>query len=179
MTVWALFIKGLGLGFSIAAPVGPIGVLCIQCTLKKGFPSGFFSGLGAASADLLYGALAAFGAMWLGSNLVQFQVPLRVVGGLVLIFMGVRAFLQQQTQEQTPASDKRGLLADYGSTFLLTLTNPITIFSFTAMYAGLTVYDLEELELAYAPPYSSSRDPVNIVGFAAGNFLRGDVKLMT
>jgi threonine/homoserine/homoserine lactone efflux protein len=137
MNLWALFIQGLGLGFSIAAPVGPIGVLCIQRTLKKGFPSGFFSGMGAASADLLYGALAAFGALWLGSNLVQFQVPLRVVGGLVLIFMGIRAFLQQQTQEQTPASDKRSLLADYGSTFLLTLTNPITIFSFTAMYAGL------------------------------------------
>lgn len=134
--VWALFIKGMGLGFSIAAPVGPIGVLCIQRTLKKGIRSGFISGLGAASADLLYGALAAFGAVWLGNNLVQYQIPLRVVGGIVLIFLGIKAFFQKE-QGAATAPAPRGLLADYGSTFLLTLTNPITILSFTAVYAGL------------------------------------------
>ena len=131
-----LLLKGMGLGLSIAAPVGPIGVLCIQRSLKKGFPSGFVSGLGAATADLLYGALAASGALWLGTKLVQLQTPLRLVGGLVLILLGIRAFLQKE-QEAAPTKPSSGLWGDYLSTFLLTLTNPITIISFTAVYAGL------------------------------------------
>jgi threonine/homoserine/homoserine lactone efflux protein len=136
MNGWVLFLKGMGLGISIAAPVGPIGVLCIQRTLKKGFSSGVFSGLGAATADLLYGALAGFGALWLGNHLIQLQTPLRLVGGVVLILLGVRAFFQKEKQAAA-ASGSRGLVGDYLSTFLLTLTNPITIFSFAAVYGGL------------------------------------------
>jgi threonine/homoserine/homoserine lactone efflux protein len=135
MNGWVLFLKGMGLGISIAAPVGPIGVLCIQRTLKKGFSSGVFSGLGAATADLLYGALAGFGALWLGNHLIQLQTPLRLVGGVVLILLGVRAFFQKE--QAAAASGSRGLVGDYLSTFLLTLTNPITIFSFAAVYGGL------------------------------------------
>ncbi len=126
----------MGLGISIAAPVGPIGVLCIQRTLKKGFSSGIVSGLGAATADLLYGSLAGFGALWLGNHLVQVQTPLRLVGGAVLILLGVRAFFQKEKQTAT-AGNSQGLAGDYLSTFLLTLTNPITIFSFAAVYGGL------------------------------------------
>lgn len=133
---WLLFLKGMGLGISIAAPVGPIGVLCIQRTLKKRFPSGFFSGLGAATADLLYGSLAGFGALWLGNHLVQIQTPLRLVGGSILVLMGVRAFLQKE-QQAANTGKSHGLTGDYFSTFLLTLTNPITIFSFAAVYGGL------------------------------------------
>ncbi|MHB8806877.1 MAG: LysE family translocator [Anaerolineaceae bacterium] len=136
MNSWILFLKGMGLGISIAAPVGPIGVLCIQRTLKKGFSSGIVSGLGAATADLLYGSLAGFGALWLGNHLVQVQTPLRLVGGAVLILLGVRAFFQKEKQTAT-AGNSQGLAGDYLSTFLLTLTNPITIFSFAAVYGGL------------------------------------------
>ncbi|HOJ01845.1 MAG TPA: LysE family transporter [Anaerolineaceae bacterium] len=136
MDNWTLFLKGTGLGISIAAPVGPIGVLCIQRTLKKGFSSGVASGLGAASADLLYGSLAAFGALWLGNHLVQLQTPLRLLGGGVLILLGVRAFFQKE-KEATVAGSSPHLAGDYFSTFLLTLTNPITIFSFAAVYGGL------------------------------------------
>jgi len=135
MNGWVLFLKGMGLGISIAAPVGPIGVLCIQRTLKKGFSSGVFSGLGAATADLLYGALAGFGALWLGNHLIQLQTPLSLVGGVVLILLGVRAFFQKE--QAAAASGSRGLVGDYLSTFLLTLTNPITIFSFATVYGGL------------------------------------------
>ncbi len=136
MNEWLLFLKGLGLGFSIAAPVGPIGVLCIQRTLKKGFSSGFVSGLGAATADLFYGSLAGFGALWLGNHLVKIQTPLRVIGGGVLILLGIRAFFQKEKDAASAKSSSR-LAGDYLSTFLLTLTNPITIFSFAAVYGGL------------------------------------------
>jgi threonine/homoserine/homoserine lactone efflux protein len=136
MNSWILFLKGMGLGISIAAPVGPIGVLCIQRTLKKGFSSGIVSGLGAATADLLYGSLAGFGALWLGNHLVQIQTPLRLVGGAVLILLGVRAFFQKE-KHAAVAGNSKGLAGDYLSTFLLTLTNPITIFSFAAVYGGL------------------------------------------
>ncbi len=136
MNNWILFLKGMGLGISIAAPVGPIGVLCIQRTLKKGFSSGIISGLGAATADLLYGSLTGFGALWLGNHLVQIQTPLRLVGGAVLILLGIRAFFQKEKEAAT-TSGSRGLAGDYLSTFLLTLTNPITIFSFAAVYGGL------------------------------------------
>ena len=136
MNGWLLFLKGLGLGFSIAAPVGPIGVLCIQRTLKKGFSSGFVSGLGAATADLFYGSLAGFGALWLGNHLVKIQTPLRVIGGGVLILLGIRAFFQKEKDAASAGSSSR-LAGDYLSTFLLTLTNPITIFSFAAVYGGL------------------------------------------
>lgn len=142
MNCWVLFLKGMGLGISIAAPVGPIGVLCIQRTLKKGFPSGFFSGLGAATADLLYGGLAGFGALWLGNHLVRLQTPLRIVGGSILILMGVRAFFQKE-QQAASTGKSRGLAGDYFSTFLLTLTNPITIFSFAAVYGGLGLSSAE------------------------------------
>lgn len=136
MSGWILLLKGIGLGFSIAAPVGPIGVLCIQRTLKKGFPSGFISGLGAATADLFYGSLAGFGALWLGNHLVKIQTPLRVVGGGVLILLGIRAFFQKE-KDAAKTSSSSHLAGDYLSTFLLTLTNPITIFSFAAVYGGL------------------------------------------
>ena len=136
MNAWILLFKGIGLGFSIAAPVGPIGVLCIQRTLKKGFSSGFVSGLGAATADLFYGSLAGFGALWLGNHLVKIQTPLRVIGGGVLILLGIRAFFQKE-KNAAEAESSAHLAEDYISTLLLTLTNPITIFSFAAVYGGL------------------------------------------
>jgi len=136
MNGWILLFKGIGLGFSIAAPVGPIGVLCIQRTLKKGFSSGFVSGLGAATADLFYGSLAGFGALWLGNHLVKLQTPLRLIGGGVLILLGVRAFFQKE-RDAAAVEASSHLTSDYISTFLLTLTNPITIFSFAAVYGGL------------------------------------------
>lgn len=131
-----MLIKGVLLGISIAAPVGPVGILCIQRTLKKGFSSGFFSGLGAASADLIYGALAAFGALWLGSAIENIQTPLRLVGGIVLILLGIRGFVQKE-ERAAEIRERKGYFGDYLSTFLLTLTNPITILSFTAVYASL------------------------------------------
>ena len=131
-----LLFRGLIIGISIAAPVGPIGVLCIRRTLAQGTAAGFVSGLGAATADALYGCVAGFGLTFISGLLVQQQVWFRLVGGLFLCYLGARAFLAEPAQE--PAEDRKGsLLKAYASTLFLTLTNPMTILSFAAIFAGL------------------------------------------
>src|SRR5512140_969762 len=86
-------LKGFAIGFAIAAPVGPIGVLCIRRTLAEGRLVGFLSGLGAATADMSYGAVAAFGLTAVQDGLVRQQFWLHVVGGLFLLYLGMRTFL--------------------------------------------------------------------------------------
>ena len=131
------FLRGLIIGFSIAAPVGPIGVLCIRRTIANGLLSGLVSGLGAATADAIYGSIAAFGLTLVSSFLINQQIWLRVVGGLFLCYLGIRTFfaLPAEDLEEVPRGTE--LLGDYGSTFILTLTNPLTILSFAAIFAGL------------------------------------------
>lgn len=135
---WILFYKGILLGLSIAAPVGPIGVLCIRRTLAKGRTSGLLSGLGTATADALYGCIAAFGITAVSVFLVEQQSYLRLVGGLFLLYLGITTF------RSSPAvfSSKEGrqsFTGDYASAFFLTLTNPMTIISFAGVFAGLGV----------------------------------------
>ncbi len=131
-----LFLKGILLGFSIAAPVGPIGVLCIRRTLANGRASGLATGLGAATADAVYGAIAAFGLTAISGFLVAQQSWLRLIGGAFLVYLGVRTMLSRPAAEAAPAGSTT-LAGDYTSTFLLTLTNPLTILSFVAVFAGL------------------------------------------
>lgn len=142
-------LRGLLLGFSIAAPVGPIGVLCIRRTLAEGRLIGFLSGLGAATADGFYGAVAAFGLTALASLLLSINGPLRLVGGAFLLYLGLRTFRAPVAAvpiESTEGSDRdaapgggraRAYGSAYSSTVLLTITNPLTILSFAGMYAGL------------------------------------------
>jgi threonine/homoserine/homoserine lactone efflux protein len=127
---------GIILGFSIAAPVGPIGVLCIRRTLAEGRASGLVSGLGAATADAIYGCVAGFGLTFISSFLVNQQGWLRLVGGAFLCYLGIRTFLARPA-DQAAAAQGNGLIGAYGSTLLLTLTNPMTILSFAAAFAGL------------------------------------------
>jgi threonine/homoserine/homoserine lactone efflux protein len=87
--------KGLLIGFSIAAPVGPIGVLCIRRTLAFGRGSGLVSGLGAATADAIYGCVAAFGLTVISHFLIHQQFGFRLVGGGFLLYLGIRTFLSQ------------------------------------------------------------------------------------
>jgi threonine/homoserine/homoserine lactone efflux protein len=131
------FLRGLAIGFSIAAPVGPIGVLCIRRTLAEGRAVGFVSGLGAATADATYGAVAAFGLTVIARFLVDQQNGLRFVGGLFLIYHGVRTLLTRPAEQAAGAKARRGLPGAYLSTLALTLTNPATILSFVAIFAGL------------------------------------------
>jgi threonine/homoserine/homoserine lactone efflux protein len=129
-------LKGIVIGFSIAAPVGPIGVLCIRRTLSNGWASGLISGLGAATADAIYGGIAGFGLTFISNFLVSQEAWLRLVGGVFLCYLGTRTFLSKASELPGDAK-KIGLMGDYASTFLLTLTNPLTIISFAAVFAGL------------------------------------------
>ena len=129
-------VKGGVIGFSIAAPVGPIGVLCIRRTLAEGRASGLVSGLGAASADAVYGCIAGFGLTFISGLLLGQQAWLRSVGGVFLFYLGIRTFLAQPAQ-QAASFKGGGLFKAYASTFFLTLTNPMTILSFAAIFAGL------------------------------------------
>ena len=131
-----VFLRGLLIGFSIAAPVGPIGVLCIRRTLAEGRLAGFLSGIGAASADMFYGAVAAFGLTAVQDLLLGQSGWLRLVGGIFLLALGVRIFLAKPAEREAKTSHG-GLLGAYISTFFLTITNPLTILSFLAIFAGL------------------------------------------
>ena len=132
----SFLLRGLAIGFSIAAPVGPIGVLCIRRTLADGFASGLVSGLGAATADATYGCIAGFGLTFISNFLISQQVGLRLVGGVFLCILGIRTLLTKPAEHAAPARGK-GLAGAYASTFFLTLTNPLTILSFAAIFAGL------------------------------------------
>lgn len=131
----SLFLRAFIIGISIAAPVGPIGVLCIRRTLANGRLAGFLSGLGAASADMVYGALAAFGISAITNLLVNNAFYLKLIGGIFLVYLGIKTFLEKPA-EKAAASTQSGLAGMYVSTFLLTLTNPLTILSFAAIFAG-------------------------------------------
>jgi threonine/homoserine/homoserine lactone efflux protein len=139
-----VLVKGILLGFSIAAPVGPIGVLCIRRSLGEGRLAGFLSGLGAASADAVYGAIAALGLTAISGALLDAKFWLALLGGLFLLYLGARTLLakpeprmHEDVREESPAIGRRGLSAAFFSTLGLTLTNPMTILAFTAMFAGL------------------------------------------
>jgi threonine/homoserine/homoserine lactone efflux protein len=131
-------LRGLVIGFSIAAPVGPIGVLCIRRTLADGRTTGLAVGLGAATADAVYGAVAGFGLTVVSTLLVRQQDAMRLVGGLFLCFLGVRTFLARPADRAARAGGA-GLLGAFTATFGLTLANPATILSFVAVFAGLGI----------------------------------------
>ena len=132
----SFFLKGLAIGFSIAAPVGPIGVLCIRRTLTNGRASGLASGLGAATADAVYGCVAGFGLTFVSNTLISQQLWFRLVGGVFLCYLGLKTLLAKPAEEAAPAG-ANSLISAYTSTFFLTLTNPMTIISFAAIFAGL------------------------------------------
>ena len=137
---FSFLVKGLVIGFSIAAPVGPIGVLCIRRTLAEGRISGFVSGMGAATADAMYGCVAGFGITYISSLLIGQQFWFRLIGALFLAYLGVKAFLSKPAEAPSKVAGK-GLAGAYASTLFLTLTNPVTILAFAAIFAGLGLGD--------------------------------------
>ncbi|MDJ1181095.1 LysE family translocator [Roseofilum sp. BLCC_M91] len=131
-----VILKGLIIGFSIAAPVGPIGILCIRRTLSQGKIAGLVSGLGAATADGFYGCIAGFGLTFISNLLIEHQIGLRLIGGLFLCYLGLQTFRSSPSKEEAKI-DGKTLWRAYVSTLFLTLTNPLTILSFAAIFAGL------------------------------------------
>jgi len=134
----ALFARGLILGFTIAAAVGPISLLVIRRTLAEGRVVGLVSGLGVATADGTYGAIAAFGLGAITDILVGGQRVLGLVGGLFLLWLAWQTARAEPTEPAT-SPERRGLPGAYLSTLGLTLTNPMTILSFAALFAGLGI----------------------------------------
>ncbi len=130
-------IKGLIIGFSIAAPVGPIGILCIQRSLKEGNLAGFITGIGAATADAIYGAIAAFGLTIISYFLLQHQFAIQLCGGIFLFYLGLKTFFAKTAQNKIHEKTQSSLVKIYTATFFLTLTNPMTILSFMGTFAGL------------------------------------------
>ncbi len=132
-----MFFKGLILGFSIAAPVGPIGLLCIQRTLNRGRMHGFVSGLGVATADACYGLIAALGLGTVTSFLLGIQTWLQLGGGIFLLGLGFKIARSNPVSRPVAGDEEPGLLHAWSSILLLTLANPATILGFLAVFAGL------------------------------------------
>ncbi len=147
----SLLARGSILGFSVAAVVGPIALLCIRRTLSAGFGVGFVSGLGAATADAGYAAVAGFGISAVAAVLVDQRAWLRVVGGIFLVYLAlrtVRAAPAERSAEVGPVGVR--LAGAYSSTLALTLSNPTTILSFAGIFAGLGLGSLGTLSSASA-----------------------------
>jgi threonine/homoserine/homoserine lactone efflux protein len=128
-------IRGIATGLIIAAPVGPVNVLCIQRTLGKGWKSGLVSGFGAAAADTIYGAIAGFSITLVIDFLLREQFWIRLLGGALLIVIGVLYYFRKPNKFEEAKDESAH--SDFVSTFLLTLTNPTTVLSFLAVLATL------------------------------------------
>lgn len=145
-----LFVKGLIIGFAMAVPIGPAGILCIRKTLAEGRSRGLIIGLGAATADMLCGSIAAFGLTFVLDVIASQQFWLRLVGGGLLLFLGIRT-LRTRRKDTALSPDKKGLLGSYVSAVLLGLTNPVTIFAFVAVFAAFGLGQRLFVISAYIP----------------------------
>ncbi len=134
----SVFWQSVWIGLSIAAPVGPIGLLVIQRSLRHGMPVGLATGFGAAVADAVYGALGAYGVTALMAWLQGVRVPMVLFGGAFLLWLAWRTWTALPATNQAVAVDTPALTTSFVSTFLLTLSNPATILSFVAIFGALS-----------------------------------------
>jgi threonine/homoserine/homoserine lactone efflux protein len=132
------FFRGLIIGFVIAVPVGPVAVLCIHRTLTEGKISGLISGLGAATADAVYGSIAALGLTFISNFLIEQQLWFRIIGAVFLCGLGIRTIFSKVAKEPG-AVNNQSLAANYGSAFVLTLMNPMTFLAFAAVFTSLGI----------------------------------------
>jgi threonine/homoserine/homoserine lactone efflux protein len=132
-----LLVKGIVVGVVIAIPVGPVGILCLRRTIFEGRLSGLVSGSGAASADALFAVIAAFGLTFVSGWLIRYQDWLRAAGGVYLLYAGGSALLSTAHEQLTEESDPETLVRGFASAFALTVTNPITILVFLAIFAAV------------------------------------------
>lgn len=131
------FVKGVGAGFVVAAPVGPVAVLCIRRTLTRGLASGLATGLGATIADTIYGIIAAYGIGFVSEFLFSNDFWVRLIGGIILLVLAIRIF--RAGPVSTEAKVSKGLAGDFFSALIVTLTNPITIVAFGLVYSTIGV----------------------------------------
>jgi len=144
-----LIIQGVLIGFVVAVPVGPLGLLCINRALTMGAVCGLFSGLGVASADALAASIAALGISFVSNFFTEHQALLRLAGGVFLCYVGWQIY-KTKPKAQTAPANVNGVVNAYATTFFLTFSNPVTILSFIAIYAGWHVPSLQGRYLAAA-----------------------------
>lgn len=154
-----VFLKGLMIGFAIAVPIGPIGILCIRKTLAEGWGPGLVIGLGAATADSLYSGLAAFGLTAVSGFIVSQEMWMRLAGGGVLFFLGIRTLLRSRKESARSFESQRSA-GSYASALFLGLTNPVTILGYIVVFAA---FELEGMDLLPAM--------ILVVGVYTGSFL--------
>ena len=130
-------LKGIVVGIIIAVPVGPVGIMCVRRTIFAGKFAGLISGLGAATADAMFGFIAAFGLTFISDLLIGYHQWLRIAGGCYLLYVGGSALLASPEVKADSYRDVEGLFRDYLSTFALTLTNPITILVFLGIFSAI------------------------------------------
>jgi threonine/homoserine/homoserine lactone efflux protein len=135
--LFVFFLKGIAVGLVIAVPVGPVGVLCIRRTIFEGRLFGFLSGLGAATADTIFGIIAGFGLTVVSDLLLGYQEWMRAAGGLFLVYIGISALRKRVVRPEKLDTSAENLLSAYLSTFVLTITNPLTILAFLGIFAGV------------------------------------------
>ena len=148
-----LLLKGIMIGLLASIPLGPIGVICIQRTINKGRLSGFISGLGAASADTIFAAIAGFSLTLIISFIEERKLVIEFIGGIIVILLGIKTFYTNPvSQLRRHKKKKNKLFEDFLSVLLLTITNPFAIFLFVAMFAALNiVYDGQKLIISFVP----------------------------
>ena len=130
-------LKGIVVGIIIAVPVGPVGVMCVRRTIFEGKLAGFVSGLGAATADAIFGFIAAFGLTFISDLLIGYHQLLRIAGGCYLLYLGGSALLTAPEVKAGSEPDAESLFRHFLSTFALTLTNPITILAFLGIFSAI------------------------------------------
>ncbi len=134
---FVLFFKGMIVGITIAMPVGPVGVLCLQRAMTGGVRLGLASGFGAALGDSLYGLVAAMGLTVVSTFLTGHVFWLKLVGGGFLVGTGSRMYTEKETPHFISGPSSRHMAGSFASTLFLTLTNPLTILAFLVIFAGL------------------------------------------
>ena len=133
-------IQGLAIGIAVSVPLGPIGVLVIQRTINKGFISGLVTGTGASAADIVYAIIAGFSITLIKDFLINNQMPIRIIGGLFLVFVGVKiTFANPAKQIRKFRNKGNRYFSDFLTSFLVTISNPITILAFGAIFASFQI----------------------------------------
>ncbi len=135
-----LFWKGIIIGLMVSIPLGPIGVLCVQRTINKGRRSGFISGMGAAAADTVFSLIAGLGVTFIIRFIREQQLYFQLIGGIIIILLGIQIFYTNPVRQlRLQRMNKIRLSQDFLSVFFLTISNPMAIFFFLAMFAGINL----------------------------------------
>jgi threonine/homoserine/homoserine lactone efflux protein len=143
--VFEYIVKGIIVGIIVTAPVGPIGLLCIQRTINRGMFSGLVTGISSALADIMFAIIAGFSISAIGNFMEVNKLIIRLIGGIIVLILGIRIYMInpiKSFRHQKP--QKRSYFSDAISGFLITLTNPIVIIVFGAAFAGLGLNETQE-----------------------------------